>query len=158
MMAIANQASMYNYLNMNNFFWIDGCLLNSSCNPSKGRCTWGPEMRRNRVVSHITPGVSNTFETAHVACKKMANDEITNDADGESTPWPVLMPNLQDEFPNEDKDYVLAVAPNFEKTGFICSAPNRDAVECPYGLTRLEVADVPQQLIPKPVSSLYTCE
>ncbi|VDM00540.1 unnamed protein product [Schistocephalus solidus] len=150
MRAIANQASMYNYLNINHFFWIDGYLLNNSCNPSQERCTWGPDSRDFCILSHIAPGVSKTFETAHMACEKMASVDETNRRDGRSQLRPVLAPNLLQEFPDEDKDYVLAVAWNFEKTGFICSAPSDNDIECPFGFTEIETADVPKHLIPKP--------
>ncbi|VDN18748.1 unnamed protein product [Dibothriocephalus latus] len=152
--AIAEKASMINYLNLNHFFWIDGRLLNKSCNTGHDPCIWGPETHDSEVLSHIAPGVSNTFKTTNMACEKLESEqnrkEMEMEMEGKIERRPVLMPNLLEEFPDEDKDYVLAAAWNFEKSGFICSAPESDVVECPFGFTEIETCDVPKHLIPKP--------
>ncbi|KAL5110765.1 hypothetical protein TcWFU_008217 [Taenia crassiceps] len=149
--AIIDQAIAFHYMNLNNFFWIDGQLEDASCRPQNTSCKWTAS-----PSSYVESGAARDFTSNDVVFHKPRKVATANRSAGVESYWPVLLPNVNMEFEESDV-FILAAAPSYVKGGFIC-AYKGDFSGCPFGFTQVTTTQVPEKLVPKIVTTEKLCD
>ncbi|KAM3184601.1 hypothetical protein ACTXT7_008005 [Hymenolepis weldensis] len=119
---LAYKIMIFHYMSLNNYFWIDGDLNDSNCDPQRSSCTW---------IAYD----SSLVESA--AARSFVNRNVTFHKP-RKTPekfWPVLLLNKFKEYKMKG-EIILSAAPEKEEAGFICSYKEKENT-CPIGFSRV---------------------
>ncbi|VDM30247.1 unnamed protein product [Hydatigera taeniaeformis] len=144
--AIIDQAIAFHYMNLNNFFWIDGQLEDVRCRPQNTSCKWAAS-----PFSHVESGAARSFRNTDVIFHKPRNKNARD-----APYWPVLLPNVNMEF-EAPEEFIFTSAPGYVKGGFICSHEG-DYNGCPLGFAKMSATHLPEELIPKVITIENLCK
>ncbi|VDK31960.1 unnamed protein product [Taenia asiatica] len=148
--AIIDQAIAFHYMNLNNFFWIDGQLEDATCRPQNTSCKWTAS-----PSNYVESGAAKAFTNTGMVFHKPRKVVVANKSAGVGSYWPVLLPNVNMEFEVPDM-FILTAAPGYMRGGFICSHGD-DFSGCPFGFTQVTATRVPEKLVPKVVTTKKLC-
>ncbi|CDS39642.1 protocadherin 1 [Echinococcus multilocularis] len=148
--AIVDQAIAFHYMNLNNFFWIDGRLEDASCRPQNTSCKWTAS-----PSSHVESGAARSFTNNDVVFHKPRPILAAKKSAEDGSFWPALLPNVNMEFEAPDV-FILSAAPGYVEGGFIC-AHEGDRDRCPFGFEQVAETRVPKELVPKVVTTKKLC-